>query len=53
MRRLDEIGALARRADQAPGRKPEAIKARLAEQVAALMENGAASTPTGCTRKPS
>ncbi len=38
--RLDEIGTLAKRADQAPGRKPEAIKARLAEQVAALMENG-------------
>ena len=38
--RLEEIGALAKRADQAPGRKPEAIKARLAEQVAALMENG-------------
>src|SRR5688572_8029620 len=38
--RLGEIGALAKRADQAPGRKPEAIKARLAEQVAALMENG-------------
>lgn len=38
--RLEEIGALAKRADQTPGRKPEAIKARLAEQVAALMENG-------------
>jgi uncharacterized protein (TIGR00255 family) len=37
--RLDEIGALSKRADHAPGRKPEAIKARLAEQVAALMEN--------------
>jgi uncharacterized protein (TIGR00255 family) len=37
--RLEEIGALSKRADQAPGRKPEAIKARLAEQVAALMEN--------------
>jgi uncharacterized protein (TIGR00255 family) len=36
--RLDEIGALAARAEAAPGRKPEAIKARLAEQVAALIE---------------
>ena len=36
--RLDEIGSLAARAEAAPGRKPEAIKARLAEQVAALME---------------
>ena len=43
--RLDEIGALAKRADQAPGRKPEAIKARLAEQVAALMENGGRFDP--------
>jgi uncharacterized protein (TIGR00255 family) len=35
--RLDEIATLAARADAAPGRKPEAIKARLAEQVAALL----------------
>ena len=35
--RLDEIGALAARAEAAPGRKPEAIKARLAEQVATLL----------------
>jgi uncharacterized protein (TIGR00255 family) len=39
--RLDEIAALATRADAAPGRKAEAIKARLAEQVATLL---AAST---------
>jgi uncharacterized protein (TIGR00255 family) len=36
--RLSEIGALAARAEATPGRKPEAIKARLAEQVATLME---------------
>lgn len=35
--RLDEIAALAARAEAAPGRKPEAIKARLAEQVNALL----------------
>lgn len=35
--RLDEIAALAQRAEKAPGRKPEAIKARLAEQVATLL----------------
>src|SRR6266478_6570934 len=34
----DEIEALAKKAEAAPGRKPEAIKARLAEQVAALLE---------------
>src|SRR5262245_64448176 len=34
--RLDEIAALTARAEKAPGRKPEAIKARLVEQVAAL-----------------
>ena len=38
MARLAEIGALAARAEAAPGRKSEAIKARLAEQVAALLE---------------
>lgn len=35
--RLDEIAALAARAENTPGRKPEAIKARLAEQVATLL----------------
>jgi len=35
--RLDEISGLAARAETAPGRKPEAIKARLAEQVANLL----------------
>ena len=35
--RLDEIAALSARAEKAPGRKPEAIKARLAEQVATLL----------------
>ena len=36
--RLDEIAALTARAEAAPGRKPEAIKARLAEQVATLLD---------------
>jgi uncharacterized protein (TIGR00255 family) len=36
--RLDEIASLAKRADAAPGRQPEAIKARLAEQIATLLE---------------
>ncbi|MBR2119087.1 MAG: YicC/YloC family endoribonuclease [Pseudomonadota bacterium] len=36
--RMDEIESLAKRAEAAPGRKPEAIRARLAEQVAALLE---------------
>jgi uncharacterized protein (TIGR00255 family) len=35
--RLDEIASFAARAEAAPGRKPEAIKARLAEQVATLL----------------
>jgi uncharacterized protein (TIGR00255 family) len=35
--RLSEIATLAARAEAAPGRKPEAIKARLAEQVAILL----------------
>src|SRR4051812_13941699 len=36
--RMDEIETLARKAEAAPGRKPEAIRARLAEQIAALLE---------------
>ena len=36
--RMDEVEALAKKAEAAPGRKPEAIKARLAEQIAALIE---------------
>jgi uncharacterized protein (TIGR00255 family) len=37
--RLDEIAALSARADAAPGRQIGAIKARLAEQVALLLES--------------
>ena len=36
--RLAEISALVARAEASPGRKPEAIKARLAEQIATLLE---------------
>jgi uncharacterized protein (TIGR00255 family) len=36
--RLDEIAALAARAEAAPGRKPEAIRARLKELVATLLD---------------
>lgn len=38
--RLDEISALVARAEAAPGRKAEAIRQRLADQIAALMETG-------------
>lgn len=37
--RLSEISALATRADAAPGRKTEAVKKRLAEQIAALVDS--------------
>jgi len=37
--RMDEIELLARKAEAAPGRKPEAIRARLAEQIAALLQS--------------
>jgi uncharacterized protein (TIGR00255 family) len=37
--RMNEIEILAKKAEAAPGRKPEAIKARLAEQIAALLES--------------
>lgn len=36
--RLDEIAALADRAEAAPGRRPEAIRTRIAEQVATLLD---------------
>jgi len=36
--RLSEIGSLAARAEASPGRKPEAIKARLSAQIAELLE---------------
>jgi len=35
--RLGELAALAKRAENSPGRRPEAIRARLAEQVATLL----------------
>ena len=38
VQRMDEIEKLAKKAEAAPGRKPEAIRARLAEQIAALLE---------------
>jgi len=38
IQRINEIAALAARADAAPGRRPEAIKARIAEQVATLLD---------------
>ena len=37
--RMDEIEQLAKKAETAPGRKPEVIRARLAEQIAALLES--------------
>jgi uncharacterized protein (TIGR00255 family) len=36
--RIGEVAALAARADAVPGRRPEAIKARIAEQVATLLD---------------
>jgi len=38
IQRMDEIERLAKKAEAAPGRKPEAIKARLAEQIATLLD---------------
>ena len=43
--RLDEIAALTARAESAPGRKPEAIKARLAEQIAVLLDGATRFDP--------
>jgi uncharacterized protein (TIGR00255 family) len=38
LQRMNEIEQLARKAEAAPGRKPDAVKARLAEQIAMLLE---------------
>jgi uncharacterized protein (TIGR00255 family) len=38
VQRLEEIESLAAKAEAAPGRKPEAIRARLAEQIAVLLD---------------
>jgi uncharacterized protein (TIGR00255 family) len=43
--RLLEIAALTARAEAVPGRRPEAIKARIAEQVATLLEASARFDP--------
>jgi uncharacterized protein (TIGR00255 family) len=43
--RLSEIAALTARAEATPGRKPEAIKARLAEQIATLLDGGTRFDP--------
>jgi uncharacterized protein (TIGR00255 family) len=43
--RIDEIEALARSAELSPARTPEAIRARLAEQVAALVDASPALDP--------
>ncbi len=43
--RLDAMARLAQAADDCPGRKPEAVRARLAQSVAALAETSAALDP--------
>jgi uncharacterized protein (TIGR00255 family) len=43
--RVDEISALAARAEAAPGRRPETIRARIAEQVATLLAESSRLDP--------
>lgn len=45
-RRLDRISTLAAQADAAPARQPDAIRARLKQQVARLLENADGLDPT-------
>ncbi len=49
--RLDEIAQLSVRAEKVPGRQPDAIKKKIAEQVAVLLDHPAGLIPTGCIRK--
>ena len=50
-KQLAEIGSLVERTASAAARQPEAIRARLAEQIARLAEPGSRSTPSGSTRR--
>ncbi|HVX99878.1 MAG TPA: YicC/YloC family endoribonuclease [Pseudorhodoplanes sp.] len=43
--RLDEIAALADRAEKVPGRQPDAIRKKLADQVAALLDSSSRLDP--------
>jgi uncharacterized protein (TIGR00255 family) len=43
--RLDEMAALAAQADGAPGRQPDAVRRKLADQVAALLETSSRLDP--------
>lgn len=43
--RLDDMSALAARAEQAPGRRPEAIRERLAQQIASLLDSSSRFDP--------
>lgn len=43
--RLDEMAALAARAEHAPGRQPEAVKKKLADQIAQLLESSSRFDP--------
>jgi len=49
--RMDQIERLAKKAEAAPGRKPEAIRARLAEQIAALLETSDRFDPDRLTQE--
>jgi uncharacterized protein (TIGR00255 family) len=49
--RVGEIEVLAAKAEASPGRKPEAIKARLAEQVAALLDTSDRFDPDRLTQE--
>jgi uncharacterized protein (TIGR00255 family) len=49
--RIGEIEVLAAKAEASPGRKPEAIKARLAEQVAALLDTSDRFDPDRLTQE--
>ena len=49
--RLDAVAALTEAADANPARRPEAVRARLAQSVAALMDPRAGSTRTACIRR--
>ena len=49
--RMDEIEELARKAEACPGRQPAAIRARLAEQIATLLEQSERFDPDRLTQE--
>ena len=52
LQRLDRIAELTAQADTLPARQPDAVRARIKQQIALLVENADALIRSACIRKP-